>query len=216
MDEQQAIALALERRYDHRTVLDQVEDAARRVLVSEDALRMSLDFSGVLDVPAVDGKSLNLDWSRVSWAAGFDLDLALDKLAERNAYRSALISLEVQIRARENSEDSIASAIRAALRNVMAAYDSYEIQLRALEVAETRVASETELYNASRAQALDVLDAKDALLAAQLNVTAAIVTYAVSRLQFVRDLEGLALEPQGLRFDPALPVPAAKAAEESP
>jgi outer membrane protein TolC len=216
MDEQQAIALALARRYDHRTVLDQVEDAGRRVLVSEDALRMSLDFSAVLEVPAVDGKSLNLDWSKVSWAAGFDLDLALDKLVERNAYRSSLIALESQIRAREQSEDSIASAIRAALRNVMAAYDSYGIQLRALDVAQTRVESETELYNAGRGQALNVLDAKDALLAAQLNVTAAIVTYAVSRLQFVRDLEGLALEPQGLRFDPALPVPSAQPAEESP
>ena len=39
--------------------------------------------------------------------------LPLDKLTERNAYRSSLIALDAQIRARENSEDQIASAIRA-------------------------------------------------------------------------------------------------------
>lgn len=216
LDQDKAIALALQRRYDFRTAVDEVEDAGRRVLVSEDALQMGLDFTAALNVPAESGKGLNLDWSKVNWSAGFDLDLALDKLAERNAYRSALISLDSSIRARESIEDSIATAIRAALRNIKSAYDSYIIQVEALKLAEARVESTTELYAAGRTSALEVLDAKDARLQTQLDRTSAIVDYAIARLELVRDLEGLALEPRGLRFDPALPLPEAKPAEENP
>ena len=45
------------------------------VYVAEDALRSFLDFNAALSVPGETGSSLNLDWSRVNWSAGFDLDL---------------------------------------------------------------------------------------------------------------------------------------------
>ncbi|MBL8730959.1 MAG: TolC family protein [Planctomycetes bacterium] len=215
LDEQEAIELALARRYDYRTNVDEVEDAGRRVVVAEDALRMSLDFTAALNVPAEAGPGLNLDWSKVNWSAGFELDLALDKLVERNAYRSALISFDSAMRARENAADGIASAIRTALRNIESAFASYTIQVEALKLAETRVESTSELYAAGRTGALDVLDAKDALLQAQLNKTSAIIDYAIARLELVRDLEGLALEAQGLRFDPSLPMPT-PSTEEKP
>ena len=127
-----------------------------------------------------------------------------------------MITLEVNIRSREQSQDNVASQIRAALRNIQTAFDSYVIQVEAEKVASLRVESTTELYSAGRTNALDVLDAKDSLLAAQLSLTQAIVTYAIARIQLLRDLEGLRLEPQGLRFDPALEVPEQKVADERP
>jgi outer membrane protein TolC len=213
VDEAAVVNLALQRRYDHRTVLDSVEDAARRVVVSEDALKMGLDFTAALSVPSQSGPGLNLDWSKVNWSAGFDLDLALDKLVERNAYRSALITLDGSIRTREESEDRIAQAIRTALRDINSDYQTFQIQVQALRVAELRVESTTLLYDAGRAGAIDVLDAKDALLSAQLALTAAVVQYSIARLELLRDMEGIAMEPKGLRFDPALPLPAAPAEE---
>src|SRR5262252_4602676 len=216
LDEAQALALALERRYDYRTTVDEVEDAGRRVYVAEDALKMVLDFTAALNVPAQSGKGLNLDWSRVNWAAGFDLDLALDKLVERNAYRSALIDLDVAIRAREQSEDQVASDVRTGLRDIQSTYDSYRIQDKAVRLAKQRVEATTDLYAADRVTALEKLDAQDSLLQAQLQLSAAIVDYANARLGLLRDLEGIALEPKGLRFGPALPLPQPKAAEEKP
>ncbi len=213
IDESTAVGLALDRRYDHRTVLDQVADAARKVAVAEDALRMGLDFTGSFSVPSVGGNSIEPDWSNVQWSPGFRLDLALNRYLERNNYRSSLITLDVQIRAREQSQDSIGGQIRAALRNIQAAFDSYTIQVDALKVAELRVESTTELYSAGRTNALDVLDAKDSLLLAQLSQTAAIVDYSIARIELMRDLEGLLFESQGLRFDPALDVPAPRTAE---
>ncbi len=216
LDEAAAIEIARSRRYDHRTIVDSVEDAGRRILVAEDALGMSLDFTAALNVPAESGKGLNLDWSRVNWSAGFELDLALDKLVERNAYRAALISFDVAVRAREQSDDQIALDVRNALRDIQSAYDSYRIQSEAVRLARRRVEATTELYAAARVTALEKLDAQDSYLQAQLDLSAAIVNYTVARLDLMRDLEGLALEPQGLRFDPALPMPPRKATEEQP
>jgi outer membrane protein TolC len=216
LEESSAVDMALDRRYDHRTILDQVADAARKIAIAEDALRMGLAFTSAISVPSKDGPGVEPDWSKVNWSAGFDLDLALNRFDERNSYRSSLITLEVNIRSREQSQDNVASQIRAALRNIQTAFDSYVIQVEAEKVASLRVESTTELYSAGRTNALDVLDAKDSLLAAQLSLTQAIVTYAIARIQLLRDLEGLRLEPQGLRFDPALEVPEQKVADERP
>ncbi|MCC7064421.1 MAG: TolC family protein [Planctomycetes bacterium] len=213
LSEEDALHLATDRRFDFQTTIDEVEDAGRRIVVAEDALHMALDFTAALNVPAESGKGLNLDWSKVNWSAGFELDLALDKLVERNAYRSALISFDVALRAREQAEDQIAADVRSSLRNIQSATDSYRIQSVAVELAAQRVEATTDLYAAGRVQALEKLDAQDALLQAQLDLTAAIVDYSVARLQLMHDLEAIELEPKGLRFDPALPVPQPKTAE---
>ncbi|MBL9077708.1 MAG: TolC family protein [Planctomycetes bacterium] len=207
LTEATAVELALQRRFDHRTTVDEVEDAGRRILVAEDALGMALDFTAALNAPAESGSGLNLDWSRVNWSAGFELDLALDRLVERNAYRSALIDFDLAVRSREQSEDQIAADVRSSLRNIQAALDSYRIQSVAVDLAAQRVEATTDLYAAGRVQALEKLDAQDALLQAQLDLTAATVDYAIARLQLMSDLEAIALDIQGLRFDPALPLP---------
>jgi len=58
-------------------------------------------------------------------------------------------------------------------------------------------------------EARDVLEAQDALLDARLLLSAALVDYAISRLDLMRDLEALAIEPKGLRYDRSLPIPTA-------
>lgn len=207
IEETEAVRTALQRRFDHRTAVDEVEDAGRRILVAEDALGMALDFTAALNVPAESGRGLNLDWSRVNWSAGFQLDLALDKLVERNAYRSALIAFDVAMRAREASEDQIAADVRGSLRDIRSAMDTYRIQSVAVDLAKQRVEATTDLYAAGRVEALEKLDAQDSLLQAQLDLTRATVDYAIARLQLMNDLEAIQLEPLGLRFDPALPLP---------
>ena len=205
--EEGVIALALSRRFDLRTVRDEVDDAARRVLVSEDALGMALDFSAAVTVPDQPGASANLDFSKISWAAGFDLDLALDKLPERNAFRSALINLDVAIRGRDQFEDQVTADVRASLRDIDSRLESYRIQQEGLALALRRVEAAEALFDAGRGGALDVLDAKSDLLSAELNVTDAIVSYNIARLTLMHDLEAIVLEPTGLRYDPTLPLP---------
>ena len=209
MTEDDAVAIAFQRRLDYRNTRDEVEDAVRRVLVAEDAFRSQFDFTGAINVPTDTNSSLDFDWSRVSWRAGFDLELALDKLAERNAYRSSLINLDVFIRAREQFEDEIKRDVRESLRTLRRTVKSYAIQSNALRLAEQRVESTRDFFAAGdrNVTTLDVLDAQESLLSAQLAQMSARVDYAIARLQLMLTLDSLVLEPMGLRFDQTLPMP---------
>lgn len=211
--EEFAIGECLRRRYDFRTTVDEVEDAGRRVLIAEDALNMQLDFTAAISVPAESGRGLDLDWSRIDWSAGVDLDLLLNRVPVRNAYRSALITFDQAIRAREQAEDQLTASVRSALRDIQAALMSYQIQSQAVTLSAERAESTTELYAVGRGTALDKLDAVSDLLNAQLSRNAAIVDYAIARLALMNNLEAIKLEPHGLRFDFDLPMPQNKTAE---
>lgn len=211
MSEKEAVRLALARRFDYQTTVDEVEDVGRRVLISENALNLGLDFTAAINVPAEQGSSLNLDWSQIDWSAGVDLNLFLDRIPLRNAYRSQIITFDQTLRAREQAEDNLTASVRRSLRDIQAAYDTFLIEGNAVELAQQRVEATTDLYGAGRVPALDKLDAQDSFLAAQLNRNDAIVNYAIARLQLMNNLEAIRLQPQGLRFDMTLPMPAAAA-----
>ena len=208
MSEADAIRMALSRRFDYRTTIDQVEDVGRRVLIAENALNFGLDFTAAISVPSEAGSGANLDWSRINWSAGVDLNLFLDRIPLRNAYRSQLITFDQTLRAREQAEDQLTASVRRTLRDIQAALDTFKIQTVAVELAGQRVEATTDLYGAGRVAALDKLDAQDSFLQAQLNRNAAIVDYAIARLQLMNNFEAIRLQPQGLRFDMTLPVPA--------
>lgn len=213
LPEDRAVELSLTRRYDHLTTIDEVADAGRKVFVAEDALNMQLDLTTNVTVPSESGNSLDLDWSKIDWRAGFDLDLALNRVPSRNVYRAALITFDQAIRAREQSEDQLAFNVRNSMRNIQAALQTYRIQSTAVDVAESRVEATTDLYDAGRIQVLEKLDAQRSLLNAQLARNAAIVEFSIARLQLMNDLEAIRLAPQGFRFDTSLPLPQAKTAE---
>ena len=213
LPEDRAVELSLTRRYDHLTTIDAVADAGRKVFVAEDALNMQLDLTTNVTVPSESGNSLDLDWSKIDWRAGFDLDLALNRVPSRNVYRAALITFDQAIRAREQSEDQLAFNVRNSMRNIQAALQTYRIQSTAVDVAESRVEATTDLYDAGRIQVLEKLDAQRSLLNAQLARNAAIVDFSIARLQLMNDLEAIRLQPQGFRFDTSLPLPQAKTAE---
>ena len=205
MDE--AIDLALQRRYDYRTICDQVDDAARQLLIAEDGLRSFLDLSAAVQIPTDPGQPLDFDFSQIAWSAGFDLDLALAILPQRNVYRSQLISLDNAIRTREEFEDQVKFQIRNELRDISNLIRNYEIAKKGVELNARRVDSTTKLYEFGRAPALDVLDAQNDLLGAELNLTAAVVDYAIARLQLLRDLEAIRLDEKGLTIELDAPLP---------
>lgn len=207
LSEQEAVRLSLSRRFDYRTNVDEVEDVGRRVMIAENALNFGLDFTAAISVPSEAGSGLDMDWSKINWSAGVDINLFLDRIPLRNAYRSQLITFDQTLRAREQAEDQLTSSVRRSLRDIQAALDTFQIQTVAVDLAGQRVEATTDLYGAGRVQALDKLDAQDSFLQAQLNRNAAIVDYAIARLQLMNNLEAIRLQPQGLRFDMKLPMP---------
>ncbi len=197
MNQRVAVELALDNRLDLRKAIDQVYDAQRIVVVRADALRAGLNLGGSVGVADNDDDgSLSFDGAR--YAALLSLDLPLERTAERNAYRNSLISLERATRSVQSLEDDIKLSIRNQLRTLLESRESIKIQAQSVVVAEKRVRSSTLFLEAGRIQIRDLLEAQDALLAAQNSLTSAVVSYRIAELQLQRDLGLLKVNENGL------------------
>jgi outer membrane protein TolC len=216
--ERTVIDVALSRRLDHLTVIERAEDAGRRVLVARDALRAGLDLAVRADAssPLDEPGSISLD--DTAWRVDLALDLPLDRLPERNAYRASLVDLERARRDVEESADEVTTDLREELLFLDAARESYEIQRNAVELAERRVESSELQLEAGRVDTRDVLESQDALLEARNALTAALIDYILSGLALYRDMELVRVGPEGFHVDstPLLAPDAAPAPEDEP
>lgn len=196
---EEAILIAIQERLDLKNVAGVVEDARRKVDVAANALKPGLDFTSSMNI-GTDGQTRPFDFDAEdgSYAAGLELELPLDRKAERNAYRQALINVEAAERALGESVDRIKQEVRNALRNIDQAEQSYNIQLNSLKLAERRVESTALLLQAGRASTRDVLEAREALLEAQDSVSRALVDHFNARLDLFLAMETLRIDDNGL------------------
>jgi outer membrane protein TolC len=194
-----AVETALIQRLDLATSMDRIDDTVRKVMVAEDGLGAQLDLVGGLEV----GSTPPTDYSRLefhngTYSFGLSADLPLNRKIERNAYRRALILLEQQQRQYENDEDTVKLEVRQAYRDLEQAAESYSIQKNSLDLAQKRVESTSLLLQAGRLTTRDLLESQDALLQAQNNLTAALVSHAIAKLSFFRDIGILQVRPDGM------------------
>lgn len=210
LDPSEAIVLALGSRLDLREDNGRVFDAQRAVVVAADALEAGLTLTGT--ATAGERRSLGsatlsdgqLRPERGRYDVGVELDLPLERTAERNAYRDAYIRLERAARAVQASEDGIKLDIFNGLRTLTQARESYVIQSEAVKLAQRRVDSTNAFLQAGRAEIRDLLEAQESLVAARDALTAALVDYRVSELELQRDMGLLTVDERGLwrEFEP--------------
>ncbi len=198
-----AIETALAQRLDLANSANIVEDMERKVVVAADNLGAELNLIGSAGVSsAPQTKFERLQFQNGAYSLGLEADLPLDRKAERNAYREALIALDQRRREYQNDVSEVELDVRQAYRELQVAAERYETQKNSLELAETRVESTTFLLQAGRVDTRDLLDSQDALLSAQNSLTAALVDYAIAKLTFFRDVGVLQVKPDGM-WDPA-------------
>ncbi len=198
-DTDELIRIALKKRLDLANERDQVADAERHLIVARDNLRMDLDLvaSGNVDSTG-DSQFARFQFHEGSYAVGFDLDLNLDRLSERNSYRRALISLTQQQRNYQQQTDEVKFDVRQAYRDLDESAARYEIRRLGLELALKRVEGERLKLEAGRAVTRDLLDAQEDLLDAQNDRTIALVGFTIAKLNFYRDLGILQVRPDGM------------------
>jgi outer membrane protein TolC len=195
---------ALEWRLDQQTALDEVDDVQRQNVIDADALRSALDVIGAVDGVSEDGNPLEYSKDSLDWTLGVELDLAIDRLPERNRYRASLIDLKESLRSAEENEDSIRIQVRDGLREAVRTVESWNLQRGAVQLAARRVESAQLNLEAGRAETRDILDAQEALLTAQNSATRALVDQRLAVLNLWLDLEILRLTEAGLEPDPEL------------
>jgi outer membrane protein TolC len=210
LEELTAIRVALEHRLDLRAVLGRVYDAQRGVAVAADQLRADITLLGSgfagerrnLSTVGLDDADLRVDQG--VYSALLTVDLPLERVAERNAYRLSLIGFEQAIRDLQELEDEIKLAVRNRLSELLEARETLQIQALAVAVAKRRVDSTKLFLEAGRVEMRDLLEAQEALVSAQNTLTAALVSYRVGELALQRDLGVLAVNEKGLwqEYDP--------------
>ena len=203
--ENEVADLAIRYRLDLRTAQDQVEDAQRGVAVTKNGLLPDLNLTAQGQVgnhgsaPAV---ALNNDTS--TYSAGIDLEFPLDRLAERNQYRSSLIRLERSSRGYDQLRDQIAADARESLRLIRSAQISLDIQRRNIDLAKLRLENANELLRQGKRDNRDVVDAQNALLQAQDSYEQARATLQIQVLRFLRDTGTLRVDPSAGAIGQAL------------
>ncbi len=175
--------MAVKSRLDLLNEIDRFEDSKRKIKVTANALKADLNIFANVSL-ASDGPTdyTKFDLKNYRAGAGVQLNLPLDRLRERNAYRTALINFESQTRSLSLSLDGVRSAVRQGLRTLEQARQNYQIQQRAVELADRRVEIAPLLVAAGRAIIRDQLEAQTAQFQARNALTQALVDYHVARL----------------------------------
>ncbi|OHB74105.1 MAG: hypothetical protein A2Z25_09200 [Planctomycetes bacterium RBG_16_55_9] len=198
-----AVETALVQRLDLANSADAAEDAQRKVVVAADNLGAELNLIGSAGVDSAPKTKIErLQFQNGTYSLGLEADLPLDRKTERNAYREAMITLEQQRRAYENDVDEVKLQVRDAYRRLREEAESYRTQQKALELAQIRVSVSPILWEAGRMNARDYLESQDDLLQAQNNVTSALVSHAIAKLNFFRDIGILQVKPDGMWAEP--------------
>lgn len=186
--------MAVSRRLDVLNTIDKFEDTKRKVAVAANALQPSLSI--VTDAGLADQFYSSFKPGQFTANAGLKLDLPLDQLTSRNAYRESLINFEKQLRTLASTLDELREDIREGVRALEQERENYEIQRNALKLAEQRVAVTPLLLEADEADIRDQLEAQADLVSAQNAVTRALVNYHVARWTLLKNLGAMNVESE--------------------
>ncbi len=218
-EELSAVAEAKANRLDLMTQQARVTDAWRKVIVAANALRSDLTLTSTVALNTAPGASqpLAFDTRLTRLTVGLQFDGPLNRLAERNLYRVALINYQQARRAYTDLSDQVEQEVRLTLRNLRQARLSFEIARQQLIAAARQVANERILLNAPpRLQqqggggdpTLRTLQALAQLNAARNNLAGTYIRYEQLRVQLLLNLEALQLDDRGLPTNAAPPADA--------
>lgn len=193
-----AVEVALVTRLDLYNVRDEVDDAGRQVEVAANSLLPQLDVILFGEVGSRDeNRFQEFDFERARWSLGADLDLALDRKAERNSFRSTLIAFERSRRDLDLAVDEVKLDVREAWRALDQARITYEVRRLGVQINSDRVEEQALLAELGQGDALNLVDAQNDLTAAQNELTSALVQHTIARLEFWRDMGILYIKEDG-------------------
>jgi len=196
---EESIETALLQRLDLYNSADSIDDALRNVHLAAEGLGPQLNLTGGANAASREESNFSsFQFNRGTYSLGFDADLPLDRKTQRNDYREALIRLERQQRQYEEDMDSIKLAVRGAYRRLKETADRYKIEKNSLKLADERVEMNKVLLDAGRVTTRILLLSQDSLLAAQNNVTMALIDNLDAKLSFYRDVGIMQVRPDGM------------------
>lgn len=211
---------ALVNRLDLMNARAQLVDSWRQIAVTANSLLGTFNVKYHMDssTPPTSNEPLSFGNGRTRHQLILDWELPLVRVAERNAYRTSLITYQRQRRALMLTEDSVLDGVRQEVRQLRQLSENYKIQRRSVELAYFQVENALETFRAppqpvagagavggSAAQAAaltqQLLSAQSRLPFAQNSLYTVWIQYQITRMQLFRDLELLPLDSRGVWID---------------
>jgi outer membrane protein TolC len=197
--EAEATELALTRRLDLANTWDAVYDAERRLELAAKGLGIQLNLVAATTVNSEpETRFASLQFDEGDYRLGLEGDLPLDRKAERNAYRAALITVQQRQRGYEEQVDEIKLGVRQAYRDLAETAETYRIQQIGVDLAQKRVEVEKLSLQYGRGTVRLLLESEDALVRAQNDALGALVDHMIAKLSFFRDIGVLQVRPDGM------------------
>ncbi len=214
VDLQPAEALEIARQYrrDWMNTRAALVDSWRLIEFNADELESSLNilFSG--DIGAVGDNPLNLQADAGRLRVGVQFDAPLNRLAERNSYRQALITYQQARRSYYRFQDGAAQGLRAILRNVELNQLNFELRREAIRTAIEQFElaqlerpprpGELEAQQFGATTTRDLVSALNDLQSAQNDFLSVWLSYESLRRSLDLDLGIMQLTPEGIWVDP--------------
>lgn len=204
--ETDAVAHAKANRLDYQNKLAQVTDAWRKVTVAANRLQGDLNLIAKVDLLKDPDNRNPFDFSQdVSrYNVGLQFDSPLNRVQERNAYRTSLIAYQRARRDYMELGDQIEQQIRSDIRTLRLQKFSFEIARQSLIAAARQLENEQLLLNAPNQVAANTGDATlrklralEQLLAAREQLAGSFIRYEQQRVRLLLDLEELQLDERG-------------------
>jgi outer membrane protein TolC len=195
-------------RLDLQTSQAQVTDAWRKVYVAANALRSELNLVANMSqgTDPLRNNFIDLASEQARYSVGVRFSGPLNRQAERNAYRAALIAYQQARRAYMELADQVEQSVRRDLRLLDLQKLNFEIArltlvsaTRQLEAARQRILLGRDAGGASTT--LDILNALNAQLSARNALAGGYISYEQLRVQLMLDLEALQLDARGYPID---------------
>lgn len=200
----EAMTVAQNFRLDLQTSRERTEDSSRRIPIEKLNLFPQIDAAAAASFSDNTQQGVAIPTPRnYQWSAGLDVDLGLDRKAQRNAFRRVLIAADRAQREQALAEDNVRLQIMTDWRSLAQTRRNFENTELAVTLAERRVEEQTLRMELGRGQPRDLLDAQADLNNARNGRTTAVVAHTLARLRYWRDMGLLWIYDNGTWDTPA-------------
>jgi len=192
-----AVEAALANRLDLATARQQTEDAGRAVMIAKNSLLPDFDFTAAYNSILAGNTVAEIALEPQNWNVGITLEIPLNRKAERNAYKSAILSYEQSKRSLQQTEDNAILSVRDALRRLRQSRLQIQNDKENIRTIE-RLLLKADLENrAGRGSNRDVVEATNDLAAAKDSLNDRYVSYLIDTLNLQQEMGLLFVGKEG-------------------
>lgn len=173
-------------------------DAERDVEVAADNFHPQIDVELTTSAPGTkQAQPARIQTHHNTSSVKLTTNYNLDQTANRDVYRSAMISRDRSKRSLTETEDTVRLNVLNSFRSLEQSRKSYSLQEKSVEIARRRTALTAIQRKEGQASTRDVLEAEEALNNSLNGLTGSLVNYTITRLEFLASLGMLNVDADG-------------------